>query len=205
MEETDFYEVLRLHPEADHEMIVGAYWHRVRLLKAEMDTDAGAAKELQALNEAFAVLGSPEQRAEYDSERANRLEYEESSTRRVAIDVSFWYLSAWQGMLAATATLALAVTAILSGAQPLITLALALVAIVAVLVVLPPERAAALAARWPFTQRRRREAKIAELERATSAIIARWRASNPPSDGTPIIHILRGNDDYTRRPTPRRR
>ncbi len=62
----DHYLALRLHPEADAVMIDQAYWHLARLYSAARGSDPSAKERLDDLNEAYSVLGSPEQREEYD-------------------------------------------------------------------------------------------------------------------------------------------
>ena len=195
MEERDYYEVLHLHPSADHTMIVQAYWHLARKYKTAMDQDAFAEHAIEELNRSFAVLGAPESRAEYDRARAGRPtasgEATEPETKRVSIEVSFWNLPAWQGMLAATCTVALAVVALASGAQPLLILGLTAVATAAALLVLP----AAVLHRetMPFRTRWRRGLRAAELEKSTSQIIARWRrASGDPDTEGPLAELSKG-------------
>ena len=65
----DYYLALRLHPTADAVMVDQAYWHLARLYSAARGTDPLAKDQLDALNEAYSVLGSPEQRLEYDQVR----------------------------------------------------------------------------------------------------------------------------------------
>jgi curved DNA-binding protein CbpA len=173
----DYYEVLKIHPSADHEMVAQAYWHLARKYNATSAYDLGATKRLEELNEAFAVLGSPDQRADYNRSRTERpaAETEAAAKRRVTIEVSFWRLPAWQGTIAATAALALATLALVAGAPLVITLVFAAIAIAAALL---PAREdwkpyPSKIGHWP-TQGER-ELTALELERSTAAIIARWR------------------------------
>ena len=141
MEERDYYEVLQLHPSADHAMMVQAYWHLARKYKIAMDRDAFAEHALEELNRAFGVLGSPELRAQIrqDTSPRHRDYYDapKPETKRVSIEVCFWNLPAWQGMLAATCAVALAAVALAAGARPLLVFCLAAATIVAALLVLP--------------------------------------------------------------------
>ena len=172
----DYYEVLKIHPSADHEMVAQAYWHLARKYNAASAYDLGAKRRLEELNEAFAVIGSADQRADYNRSRAERPAVEtEAAKRRVTIEVSFWRLPAWQGTIAATAALALAALALVAGAPLVITLVFAAIAIAAALL---PAREdwkpyPSKIGHWP-TQGER-ELTALELERSTAAIIARWR------------------------------
>ena len=173
----DYYEVLKIHPSADHEMVAQAYWHLARKYNATSAYDLGATKRLEELNEAFAVIGSADQRADYNRSRAEMpaAETEAAAKRRVTIEVSFWRLPAWQGTIAATAALALATLALVADAPLVITLVFAAIAIAAALL---PAREdwkpyPSKIGHWP-TQGER-ELTALELERSTAAIIARWR------------------------------
>lgn len=174
----DYYTRLRVHPDADHAMVGQAYWHLARKYRLEMDDDISAKKRLEELNEAFAVLGNPVERAAYDEARAAEAKEERKSQkgeRRVDIEVSYWRLPARQGVMAAAGSLALAVLALLAGASFGATVALAAVAVTAALLPVKDE--------WkPFAHRQKdwlpqgeRELKALELERSTAAIVARWR------------------------------
>jgi hypothetical protein len=70
---TDYYEVLHLHPDADHAMVDQSYWHLARLYNASMDSDPDAPGKLAQLNEAYSVLRSPALRQEYDFARERAL------------------------------------------------------------------------------------------------------------------------------------
>ncbi|HUS82971.1 MAG TPA: J domain-containing protein [Dehalococcoidia bacterium] len=194
MEERDYYEVLQLHPSADHAMIVQAYWYLARKYKAGMDRDASAEQALQELNRSFDVLGDSESRAAYDEARTGKRAADETldpDTKRVSIEVCFWNLPAWQGMLAATGAVALAILALASGAQPLPTLGLTAMVVLAALLALP-EHIPFVQGRIPGTKRWRRELRAADLERSTSQIITRWRQTNPQVDGTTIVEFSKG-------------
>ncbi len=65
----DYYSTLRLHPSADAKMVDHAYWHLARAYGADRVSDRGAKEKMDELNEAYSVLGSPEQRAEYERAR----------------------------------------------------------------------------------------------------------------------------------------
>ena len=62
----DYYEVLRVHPTADASMIREAYWHLARRYQADIGVEADAARQLDELNEAYSVLGTPSLRESYD-------------------------------------------------------------------------------------------------------------------------------------------
>jgi curved DNA-binding protein CbpA len=166
MEERDYYEVLLLHPDADHALVVQSYWCLARKYKAAMDLDAFAEHRLVELNRAFEVLGSPDLRAAYDCERAARAEAnapEPGITKRVSIEVSFWSLPAWQGMLAATACLGLALVALAAGTTVWAALPLAVIGVGASLVTLPSHFASSNEARHHLgRQHWRRDLRVVE-------------------------------------------
>lgn len=84
-------------------------------------------------------------------------------TRRVSIEVSFWSLPAWQGMLAATASLGLVVVALATGAPLWAALPLAIVAVGASLVTLPSHFASSTEARHHLSPRHwRRDLRVVE-------------------------------------------
>lgn len=72
----DHYEVLQVHPKADQEAIQAAYTRM--LAKYDAERLSGGADELvqlasmkrAAIEQAYAVLGDPQRRANYDAERA---------------------------------------------------------------------------------------------------------------------------------------
>jgi hypothetical protein len=65
----DYYQIMRLHPEADARMVDQSYWHLARVYNAAVPTDPSAAAKLDELNEAYSVLCSPALRQEYDRGR----------------------------------------------------------------------------------------------------------------------------------------
>ena len=66
----DYYLTLRLHPSADAKMVDQAYWHLARAFGADGGSEREAKERMDELNEAYSVLGSPEQRAKYERARA---------------------------------------------------------------------------------------------------------------------------------------
>jgi len=169
MPERDHYEVLKLHPSADHTMVQQAYWHLARKYKAAMDRDAFMEHAVDELNEAFLVLGSPELRADYDLKRnlmrksPFATSAEPGTTKRVSIQVSFWSLPAWQGILAATAALALTIVALAAGVQPFVALFLGAIAVGASLVTLPSHFASSREAHWMVSHKRwHRDLRVVE-------------------------------------------
>jgi curved DNA-binding protein CbpA len=184
MEERDYYEVLQLHPSADHAMVAQAYWYLARKYKAAADRNACTERALVELNQSFDVLGSPESRAEYDRRRGQMRNgtlsttAESGATKRVSIEVSFWCLPAWQGVLAATAAIALAVIALAAGAEPVVTLLIAAVAVGASLITLPSHFAASREALGlPLRRHWKRDLRV--VQRCDLRVPARrtWRDS----------------------------
>jgi curved DNA-binding protein CbpA len=196
VEERDYYEVLQLHSSADHAMVVQAYWHLARKYKNAMDGDAFAERALEELNRSFDILGCPESRAAYDEARAVEQRGDEAvepETKRVSIEVCFWNLPAWQGILAASATIALAVIALTSGTPLMLVAPLAGVAALAALLALP---SALGSHRMPFRQRWSRRIRAVELERSTAQAVARWRRANGESQKAVSLLDLADSDSH---------
>lgn len=186
----DYYAVMRLAPSADHVMVGQTYWHLARKYQSEMDEDPSAKRRLEELNEAFAVLGNPLERAAYDAARAAEAKRDRervAQQKRVSIEVSYWRLPAWQGVMAATGGIALAALAFLAGASPAATLALAAVTVTAALLPMRDEWKPSAGKHEAWSSGGERELIALELERSTAAVVARWReaASRPQDPLTP--------------------
>ena len=84
---TDHYRLLRVDPDAPHELIAEAYWYLASRLKAEKTVRRSAERELVTLNAAYQILAVVEQRRAYDAavpraqelrrERAERAEQQQ--------------------------------------------------------------------------------------------------------------------------------
>ncbi len=61
----DYFLTLQVHPEADASMIEAAYWHLARRCNAQKRFDSSTIANLDELNEAYSVIGSPSRRKEY--------------------------------------------------------------------------------------------------------------------------------------------
>ncbi len=72
----DYYKILQVDPAADPEVITAAY--RRLAVKYHPDTNAApdALPRMQKINEAYAILSDPAQRAIYDRNRRNGVAYE---------------------------------------------------------------------------------------------------------------------------------
>lgn len=74
----DPYEILGIRPNAGRDVIELAYkgrrsqYHPDRYAQSDADTQAWATGKMQELNQAYAVLGDPEERARVDNARARR-------------------------------------------------------------------------------------------------------------------------------------
>jgi DnaJ domain len=183
MEERDYYEVLGLNRNADHEMVVQAYWHLAHKCKLAMERDAFAERYLEELNKAFDVLGSPERREAYDREHRPSSEPE---TKRVSLEVCFWNLPPWQGVLAAASAVALAALAFRAGAQPVLVVFLAAVAALAGLLAFPElwqSRRIWIRRRW------RRDLRAADFQRSTAQALAVWREAHPAGETTSLAGL----------------
>lgn len=69
MTEPDFYKTLQVDPAADPEVIEAAYKRLARKFHPDTNPAPDANTRMAALNEAYAVLGDPQQRADYDLRR----------------------------------------------------------------------------------------------------------------------------------------
>ena len=82
----DYYSVLNLPASADLEGIENAYTRLSRELAGQIPDDETAGLALQRLNDAYAILGHPEQRREYDkvyfSKEIADLHAQQQSARR---------------------------------------------------------------------------------------------------------------------------
>jgi curved DNA-binding protein CbpA len=84
---TDHYRLLRVDPDAPHELVAEAYCYLSSRLRAEQAVRRSAERELAALNAAYQVLAGAEQRRAYDAavprvlelrrERAERAEQQQ--------------------------------------------------------------------------------------------------------------------------------
>ena len=67
--EPDYYEVLQVSAEAEHEVIGAAYKRLARKYHPDLNPDPAAALRMRDLNRAIEILGDPQKRAEYDARR----------------------------------------------------------------------------------------------------------------------------------------
>jgi hypothetical protein len=66
---SDYYQILQVDPSADPEIIEAAYKRLVRKYHPDVNASPDATARMQEINEAYAVLNDPAQRAAYDYER----------------------------------------------------------------------------------------------------------------------------------------
>jgi curved DNA-binding protein CbpA len=69
----DCYEVLQVHPSADPDVVKAAYYKLATKYHPDKNAGAGAAQKMAELNQAWAVLGDPERRRQYDEYRSIHL------------------------------------------------------------------------------------------------------------------------------------
>jgi curved DNA-binding protein CbpA len=67
MNTESYYDTLGLAPFAEAAMVDQAYWHLAKTYQALVDADPRARQALDDLNAAYAVLGTPRLREEYDA------------------------------------------------------------------------------------------------------------------------------------------
>jgi curved DNA-binding protein CbpA len=191
----DYYTRLHLRPSADYTMVGQAYWHLARKYHLEMADDVSAKKRLEELNEAFAVLGNAVARSAYDRARAAEVKQgREMGQRRVSIEVSYWRLPAWQGVIAATGGVALAALALLAGASLAATLALMVVTVAAALLPARDEWRVPAHERYGWSTAGERELRALDLERSTASVVSRWRKERG-DQGSALTWSRLGLDD----------
>ena len=73
MDVPDYYEILGVHEKAEPEVIRAAYRQLMRMYHPDMhQSDPGSHERAKLINEAYAVLGDPGNRAAYDEQRGAR-------------------------------------------------------------------------------------------------------------------------------------
>ena len=93
MSNRDYYEILGLMPGADGAMVDQAYWHCARKCQKAAVADPRARQQLDDLNEAYGVLGTPRLRAQYDAfrERAGHRKRRETLARGAERNARRWF------------------------------------------------------------------------------------------------------------------
>lgn len=73
----DYYAVLGVAPRSHGRVIEAKYWETAHALHADLHEKPTKKlqKKLQALNEAYEVLGSPHKRSAYDRKREDAISY----------------------------------------------------------------------------------------------------------------------------------
>ncbi|HUF52447.1 MAG TPA: DnaJ domain-containing protein [Dehalococcoidia bacterium] len=66
----DYYRILQVVPEADPEVVEAAYQRLASKNDPAVSTAPDAPEKMRQIDEAFAVLGNPDKRREYDASRA---------------------------------------------------------------------------------------------------------------------------------------
>jgi curved DNA-binding protein CbpA len=69
MVETDYYTFLQVKPSATQEEVRAAYKRLAFLYHPDRSTHPQSTRQMQLLNEAYAVLSDPKKRAQFDQER----------------------------------------------------------------------------------------------------------------------------------------
>jgi curved DNA-binding protein CbpA len=79
----DFYRLLRIDPDAPQELVAEAYWCLAGEIRDRLSRREGAERELDALNEAYAVLVDPVKREAYDGtvDRVTRIRRKRAESR----------------------------------------------------------------------------------------------------------------------------
>jgi curved DNA-binding protein len=69
----DHFQTLQVHPEAESRTVDSAYWNLARRYMADARSNASAKANLEDLNEAYSVIGSPSRRKAYVTARNGAL------------------------------------------------------------------------------------------------------------------------------------
>ena len=80
--EQDHYAVLRVHPDAEPEVITAAYRSLARLYHPDRNRSPDAARRMAQINIAYDVLSDPDRRAAYDQSRQARMSQQTARARR---------------------------------------------------------------------------------------------------------------------------
>ncbi len=104
----DYYDVIQVAPQADHEVIEAAYRRLATKYHPDVDHSPGATERMKLLNEAHDVLSDPVKRREYDLRRGTgpSRQQQENSPRQPALQAE---LGQWLTTAAMTAVM-LAIT-----------------------------------------------------------------------------------------------
>ena len=82
MRDQSLYELLQVSENADQEIIQAAYRRLILRYHPDRSSEPNAAEMTQRLNDAYAILSDPVQRAEYDRERRGSTGRPSSGTGR---------------------------------------------------------------------------------------------------------------------------
>ena len=77
-ENEDLYEILQLHPSAHPDVIEAAYKQLALVYHPDTDPSPNAAEMMTAISRAYAVLGGPEKRVQYDLARKEQKDMPEA-------------------------------------------------------------------------------------------------------------------------------
>ncbi len=76
----DYYEILQVHPKAEPEVIEGAYKKLAQKYHPDKIEGGASDEKMKALNEAYAILKSPESRGQYDAQRQSHVPQRKASS-----------------------------------------------------------------------------------------------------------------------------
>ena len=79
--QTDYYEILQVHPAAHQDVIQAAYRRLALLYHPDRNPTPEATATMARLNEAYAILSAPEKRATYDRSRGTQTQTGSGSNR----------------------------------------------------------------------------------------------------------------------------
>ena len=85
----DLYKILQVDPSAEPEIIEAAYKRLVRKYHPDVNQAPDATMRMQELNDAYAVLGNPDARIEYDQAR---LALFLPPSRRASVSTTRWWI-----------------------------------------------------------------------------------------------------------------
>lgn len=174
MESQELYEVLGLQPFADGAMVDQAYWHLAKSFQTLAITDPRARQSLDALNDAYGVLGTPRLREEYDETLRNRGTH---APRRDSPEVQARKRS-------------FSLKALFSRKEEVAEPTEAAAAVLAPTVAIRPAPA-------PAVRSKRSAAGVQDLQASTGAMLERWRANARIETSAPGQGVAESSPDTT--------
>jgi hypothetical protein len=164
MTTNNYYEVLGLAPFAEGAIVDQAYWHLAKTYQALAEADPRARQALDDLNEAYAVLGTPRLREEYDASMSGVAKWRQAAPREPRSNGFRFRLPSWPFSKPAAEPVAEERLLALNPSAP-----------APQIVAAPPPARVEPAPAAPTP--RARKGDVLDLHASTARMLERWRAS----------------------------